>query len=108
MGSAFDRPPNLLNLYVSALLKRRRVTHIRTHFIYNQTWEFITHLAGDDFVVTKEQAIDDIRSMRMTYHTNEDGTEAPIIVESSGLGQPYVRTRPDCSLRNNLLSLPRF
>ncbi|WP_425065141.1 DUF3892 domain-containing protein [Reyranella sp.] len=107
MGSIFNKP-NLLSLYASALSGRRRVTHIRTHVLYDNSWEFITHLAGDGFVATKEEAVEDIRSLRFLYHTNEDGTEAPLIVESSLLGNAYVRTKPDCSRANNLLSLPRF
>jgi hypothetical protein len=107
MGSIFKKP-NPLSVLASALSGRRRVTHIRTHFLYDNSWEFITHLAGHDFVVTKETAVEDIRSLRHHYFTNEDGTEAALIVERSGLGHPYVRTKPDCSLRNNLLSLPRF
>lgn len=108
MGPLFNRPPNLLSTYASILQRSRRVTHVRTHGFYSNSWEFITHLAGDGFVVTKEEAVEDIRSNRFDYYTFEDGTRAYLIVESAGLGRPYVRSKPDCSLLNNLLRLPRF
>ena len=108
MSGLFTPTGNIFNAF-TILQPRRRVTHIRTHVMYDNTWEHITHLAGDGFVVTKQEAVDDIESKRLDYYTFEDGTAAFLIVERPGFfSSPYVRTKPDCSLLNNLLRLPRF
>lgn len=86
----------------------RRVTAVRTNRWLGSSWESITHLKAGGVWYTKQEVIDHIRYDLYRYFTCEDGTTAYLIVEyPGGLAPPYVRTRPDCSYLNNLLSLPR-
>jgi hypothetical protein len=61
-------------------------------------------------VKTRGQVVDDIVNRRAKYHTDEApfAPRAYLEVEMPGLSPWYARTKPDCTTRNNLLSLPRF
>jgi hypothetical protein len=53
------------------------------------------------------EVIRDIRA-GWTYYTREDGTTASLEIDRTGIiGPEFVRTKPDCTRANNLLSLPR-
>jgi hypothetical protein len=43
-----------------------------------------------------------------TFYTNEDKKKAYLEIATSTSGTRYVRTKPDNTTKNNLLSLPRF
>ena len=74
-------------------------------------FEHITHLKGDGWVLSREQVIADMDVGRRYYV--ENALLAPraylqIMPPISAFGGRYVRTEPDASTANNLLSLPRF
>lgn len=107
MGIFSNQPP--VSYLATLIAGYRRITEVRTNIFYDRTWEHITHLkTAEGLVLTKEEVVEDILRSRHHYFTYEDGDVAMLIVESSGLGRPYVRSKPDCSARNNLLNLPRF
>ena len=66
----------------------------------------------DGTVKTREQVVADVRR-GVPYYTKQSPF-APIayleVVEPTNAfySSAYVRTRPDCTNENNLLSLPRF
>jgi hypothetical protein len=103
----YRTPPNSSSGFAT-LLTSRHVTWIRmsTSSLINGGYEHITDLGGDSWRATKAEVIRDIRS-GWTYYTREDGTVAPLEIDRTVFGFEYVRTRPDCTRANNLLSLPR-
>lgn len=67
--------------------------------------EGITHLGGKTWRWTRQEVINSIRAGTNTFYTSVDGKRADIeIVE--GPNGPYLQTRADGRLNNNLLSLP--
>jgi hypothetical protein len=116
--SSFNRGgfAGVFGSYANALRPAYRVTHIRmtpsTPFgLFVPSFEHIELLRGPNFIKTRQQVVDDILNNRADYYTDEEpwAPRAYLEVQHSGLiNPPYVRTRPDCTTRNNLLSLPRF
>jgi len=73
--------------------------------------EHITDLAGNDWQLTRAQVIADMETGRRYFvNSNVFGARAylEIMPAKSILGERYVRTVPDDTTANNLLSLPRF
>lgn len=66
--------------------------------------ESITHLGGASWRWTRQQVVDSINAGTNTFHTNNDGRRAYLVVMNGPYGQ-YVQTKRDDSLTNNLLSL---
>jgi len=90
-----------------SLLTARRVTMIRKPG-NDDRYEHITDLAGPGWgPLTVAEVISDMRQGR-PYFTSEDGTTAVLQIEQGFFGRLYVRTHPDCTRANNLLSLRRF
>lgn len=93
-----------------------RVTQIRMapplFGLYVPSFEHIELLKlSDGQIKTRDQVVDDILNHRADYYTDESpfAPRAYLEVQYRGLiNGPYVRTRPDCTTANNLLSLPRF
>jgi hypothetical protein len=103
-----------LNVLASLLTAstQRRVTAIRMSGLGAfgiPMFEHITELRGFNWQKTRAEVVADIRA-GATYYTDEDlGPRATLeVVNPSFLSVPYVRTKPDCTKANNLLSLPRF
>jgi hypothetical protein len=103
-----------LNVLASLLTAStlRRVTAIRMSALGAfgiPMFEHITDLRGFNWQKTRAEVVADIRA-GATYYTDEDlGPRAILeVVNPSILSVPYVRTRPDCTTANNLLTLPRF
>ncbi len=42
------------------------------------------------------------------FHVVRDGYNITVTHSTSSLGHEYIKTRPDSTLKDNLLSLPRF
>lgn len=73
--------------------------------------ESITHIGGVDsngnrWRLTLQQAISHIESRRYEFFVHVDGKATRVIVATSSAGNKYLRTEPDRTTRNNLLSLP--
>lgn len=63
-------------------------------------------LGGDEWV-TRQNAYDRVICWPgSVVASNNSGPEVQVIAEESFIGTPYVRTLPDASFQNNLLSLP--
>lgn len=109
------QPPNnlgLAGLFVGSRSVERRVTHVRLSasmgFFGIPSFEHIELLAGDGWVKTRSEVVDDI-SRGDRYYTDQGLLAPRAYLEVMPLGlSRYVRTRPDCTSENNLLSLPRF
>jgi hypothetical protein len=67
----------------------------------------ITHIGGDGWQVTQEQAILDIKVDPNSYYTHYNGKSAWLRVYRSAQGNEYIRTEDDDESQNNLLSLPQ-
>jgi hypothetical protein len=93
-----------------------KVTHIRMapsapFGLFVPSYEHIELLAGSGWVKTREQVAAEIADKRANYYTDQEpfAPRAYLEVMQLGLiGGRYVRTRPDCTVLNNLLNLPRF
>lgn len=97
-----------ISLLVATVLGYKRVIAVRTDPRYPTSWELITHLQTADGVLhSKQDVVVDIKFCRQGYYTCEDGTVAMLIVGRSDAHHEYVRSAPDCSLKNNLLFLRR-
>lgn len=57
---------------------------------------------------TKSQMVAYVSMSPGSYYTSADGKRAEVIVAQSENNVPYVKTKPDSTTKNNLLSLPRF
>ena len=73
------------------------------------THEAISHVGGIDsagsrFYITREQTYDYIKTGH-SFHVVVDRYDIPVIAyEKNGYGK-YIRTKPDSTLKDNLLSL---
>ncbi len=88
---------------------RFQIIAIRTKHPHN-TYESITHykLSGGT-VINKEKAVRWINNNRDTMFVNETKETEVVVISSKGfLTESYLRTQPDCLVKNNLLNLPRF
>src|SRR5437868_2622803 len=112
MSGLFPPPLGLAGLLNSVL--ESRVTHVRLSPYYNALaspgFEHIVALHGPNWTMTREQVVAAIdRGQR--FYTDQDTSPRAyleVMPPVTLLGARYVRTRPDCTRANNLLSLPRF
>lgn len=72
--------------------------------------EHITHIGGTGangrFYITREQAISYIKSGRYHFYVERGGYRIGVEVASRN-GVEYLKTKPDATLRDNLLSLDK-
>lgn len=105
-GNAFSSVASLLGG------RERRVTNIRLSDWAggSPSFEHITDLRGPDWILSRQDVVNDIRAGNRYYVDNGGGPRAYLEVMPSMtiLGGPYVRTKPDCTPTNNLLRLERF
>jgi len=63
--------------------------------------------AGATFYITREQCADDIRFRREDYFVHVGGYQIGVeAYQRSSNGPWFIRTRPDATRKDNLLSLP--
>jgi hypothetical protein len=73
----------------------------------NSPVEHITHVQYDGVIKTREYVISLIENKTDRFYTNVAGTGAWIEVVSPGNGRSkYIRSVPDGTKKDNLLSLP--
>jgi hypothetical protein len=72
-------------------------------------YEHIEWLGGDGWAAAKtpQQVADDV-GRGWQYYTDEDGSPRAYLERFVHNGRWFVRTKPDCTRANNLLSLTRF
>ena len=82
----------------------REITCILT--ASRQHHEHITRVGGPGYAtISREQCADDIRFGRETYFTRGGGMRAEVeAYQNRGIW--YIRTTPDATRKDNLLSLP--
>ena len=95
-------------------IHERRVTHVRLSsgsLGKIPGYEHIVELKGPGWTASRDDVASDLGTKRYRYYTDEDGgprAYLEVMDPPSLLGSRFVRTQPDCTVANNLLSLPRF
>jgi|GEM_PF-6318605 len=91
-----------------------RITHIRKPH-RDSTVEHITHVKGiasegKGFLLTVQQTIVLIESKdpKNTFYVLVGTDRIDVVVQTSAAGNKYIKTKPDRTLRDNLLSLPEI
>ena len=69
-------------------------------------WERITHIGGDGWKLTQQEAIHQIETVGMVFFVRVAGDEVLIVVVESRYGNKFLKTEADGEATNNLLSLP--
>jgi len=83
-----------------------QITHIRKPNV-NSELEHITHVKYDGVVHTREEVIRLIDNRTDTFYVSVPaGTARVEVVRPTGRA-PYIRTKPDATGKDNLLSLPQ-
>lgn len=88
-----------------------RITHIRKPNVHS-TAEHITHVRGvngnnEVFVFTVAQVISYIR-LNYVFYVQVGRDRAIVQIGTSRAGNEYIRTTPDGTVNDNLLSLEQF
>lgn len=88
-----------------------RITHIRKPNV-NSTVEHITHVKGTnntgEWSCSVPEVIAYIRTGNYQFHVERGGYRIDVTIATSAAGNDYIKTRPDATLVDNLLSLPQF
>ncbi len=71
----------------------------------NDPYDGITHLGGSGWKWTRQQVVDSIKAGSNTFFTRVNGKRADVVVVDGPNG-PYVKTRADGVVNDNLLALP--
>jgi len=66
--------------------------------------EAITHVGGSGFYITRAQCVSDIRDGRESYHVRAGGYDVSVIAYERE-GTWFIKTKPDATQKDNLLSL---
>lgn len=83
-----------------------QITHIRKPN-RDSTHEHITHVGYDGYVHTREEVIRLIENKTDSFYVSVGGVTVWVEVVYPGGGRsPYIRTKPDYTGKDNLLSLP--
>jgi hypothetical protein len=72
---------------------------------YN-AYERITHIGGNSWKITQQDAIKHIVSGTHSFFVIKNGRDVAVVVASSRFGNKYIKTEADGDEPNNLLSLP--
>ena len=81
----------------------RRITCI-TKPNAHSTHEAITHVGGSGLYITRTECANDIRSGRESYHVKVGFYDVAVVAYERG-GVWFIRTTPDSTTKDNLLSL---
>jgi hypothetical protein len=88
-----------------------RITHVRLSS-GGTTVEHITDVkgvsdSGSAFTETVAQVVGYLKR-GMSYYVSVGGNTIAVTHSTSGSGREYIKTKPDATTKDNLLSLPRF
>jgi hypothetical protein len=86
-------------------MARRQITCI-TKPDAESSHEAITHVGGAGFYITRKQCADDIDGGVNSYFVKVGSDEADVTTYVRE-GVKYIRTKPDSTKRDNLLSLSK-
>lgn len=89
-----------------------RITHIRKPNV-NSSHENITHIKGlntdsASFESAVAVVIANLKTGNYKYHVQRDGRTINVTHQKSAAGNEYIKTEPDSTQKDNLLSLPQF
>jgi hypothetical protein len=87
-----------------------QITHIRKPNV-NSSHEHITDVKGTNsngtFQYTVPQVVAYLKQ-GYQFHVHRAGRTIPVTHQKSAAGNEYIKTQPDSTLKDNLLSLPQF
>lgn len=81
----------------------RQITCITKPNVHS-SHEAITHVGGAGFYITRGECVNDIRANREKYHVRVGLYDVAVIAYERG-GFWFIRTTPDNTQKDNLLSL---
>lgn len=89
-----------------------RITHIRKPNV-NSSHEHITDIKGLrpdglSFESTVAVVIANLKTGNYNYHVERAGRTINVTHQKSMAGNEYIKTAPDSTQKDNLLSLPQF
>lgn len=88
-----------------------RITHIRKPNV-NSSVEHITHVKGGTgtgvFELTVKEVIDYLKKGNYEFFVQVGLSQVQVTYQKSAAGNEYIKTKPDGTLKDNLLSLPQF
>ena len=85
-----------------------KITHVRVQS-QGSTEQHITNIKiSIGTTYTRAEAVRNIDSSIEHYFTTRDGKTATVVTVHPYSGDPYIKTKPDSTIKDNLLSLPRF
>lgn len=88
-----------------------RITHIRKPNVYS-TVEHITHVRctteGKVFELTVPQVIEYLKKGNYRFYVQVGNRQVDVTYQRSAAGNEYIKTEPDSTTKDNLLSLPQF
>lgn len=89
-----------------------RITHIRKPNT-NSTVDHITDVKGvtDDgrnFEITVPKVIEYLKTGQYVFYVQVGQRRINVTYQKSASGREYIKTEPDSTTRDNLLSLPQF
>jgi hypothetical protein len=102
--------PSQIALLLNFTAMPYKITHVRLSS-GGYTEEHITDVkgisdAGVSFTETVAQVVGYLKTMK--YYVSIKGNTIDVISQKSSTGREYIRTKPDGTTVDNLLSLPRF
>ena len=89
-----------------------KITHIRM----SQGGTSVEHITDVKWINTSTNAVSESTVAQVVawlkqgyqFHVVRDGYNITVTHATSSLGREYIKTKPDSTTKDNLLSLPRF
>ena len=85
-----------------------KITHVRVQSPGSSEQHITNIKISTGTTYTRAEAVKNIDSGIGHYFTTGDGKTATVVTVHPNSGEPYIRTKPDSTIKDNLLSLPRF
>lgn len=85
-----------------------QITHVRVESPGTHEQHITQVKLSGGTVETRTQVHDYIKLGHVYYYTVGGGKTAQVEAVTSSQGTKYIKTKPDSTIKDNLLSLPRF
>lgn len=85
-----------------------QITHVRVQSPGTSEQHITNVKLSSGSSYTRSEVVKNIDSGIGHYFTTGDGKIATVISVHPSSGDPYIKTKPDSTVKDNLLSLPRF